>query len=238
MRRVCGPRRGRAARRRLNSDRLPVPSLLLSLRVDRAAHRLLTRAAMEGGEPAAYAYDAAGACLAQLAACMHACMLCFSAACEPVCVARTRHAARSTTHAPLRARGLRAEAPSCAAAAGQPPADPADAGAAEDAGAGADADAAVAPLPKEVTQPVWLLAFNRFAADRRRELRAENENRSGTEAERLIGIQWRSMPAVRARTATPPSASACHGLCRMQTHAARASLLMSSRADAALPAPG
>jgi hypothetical protein len=236
LRRVCGPRRGRAARRRLNSDRLPVPSLLLSLRVDRAAHRLLTRAAMEGGEPAAYAYDAAGACLAQLAACMHACMLCFSAACEPVCVARTRHAARSTTHAPLRARGLRAEAPSCAAAAGQPPADPADAGAAEDAGAGADADAAVAPLPKEVTQPVWLLAFNRFAADRRRELRAENENRSGTEAERLIGIQWRSMPAVRARTATPPSASRDPALPNA-LRAARASLLTSSRA-ATLTAPG
>ena len=94
----------------------------------------------------------------------------------------------------------------------------------------------MAPLPKEVTQPVWLLAFNRFAADRRRELRAENENRSGTEAERLIGIQWRSMPAVRARTATPPSASRDPALPNA-LRAARASLLTSSRA-ATLTAPG
>jgi hypothetical protein len=169
---------------------------------------------MEGGEPAAYAYDAAGACLtAQLA---RSPMLCFSAACAPCELARARHALTNATHTPLRTRGRRAEAPSRAAAAGQPPADPADdAGAADGAGAGAGADGAAVALPKEVTQPVWLLAFNRFAADRRRELRAENENRSGTEAERLIGIQWRSMPSVRACSPTPPSASASHDLRRM-----------------------
>ena len=101
-------------------------------------------------------------------------------------------------------------------AAGHPAADPADAVAAAMVAGGSgsgdgDADGAAPALPKEVAQPVWLLAFNRFAAERRRELRAENENRSGVDAERLIGIQWRSMSTVRARShaLTPARAVSC-----------------------------
>ena len=100
--------------------------------------------------------------------------------------------------------GASAEASSRAAPAGHP-ADPADGaggagGAAGGAGEGEGSGAARA-LPKEVSQPRWLLAFNLFASERRRELRAESETRSGTDAERLIGNQWRSMTDVRARAA-------------------------------------
>jgi hypothetical protein len=66
----------------------------------------------------------------------------------------------------------------------------------------AAADAPAGPaLPKEVTQPLSLLAFNKFATDRRRELKAAADPACapGAEAEKLIGTQWKALPQARPR---------------------------------------
>jgi hypothetical protein len=109
-------------------------------------------------------------------------------------------------------RALPLAAPRCAGVSGLAPAGLA--GVAEAAAgvpvgipeaAAADAPAGLAsPLPKEVTQPLSLLAFNKFATDRRREMKASSDPACapGAEAEKLIGTQWKALPQARTRAAS------------------------------------
>ncbi len=194
----------RAAARPASANSAPMPATLalaVLLRCPPPQRTLLSRPAVSLSGRVAPAGRAVRHASSGAMPCNY--VACRAAAAAPS-RARTRLTQRLTRlpRAACRPRSV----PGGAEAAGQPGVAGAEAGAGVPVGI-PEAEVPAVALPKEVTQPLSLLAFNKFASDRRRELKAAADPRAGADAEKHIGTQWKALAQAR-----PPANAALRRL--------------------------